>query len=54
LLFVKHKKDGDNDLAAYCKREGIKHALFENFAEALKVVQTVVNGEQTIDQVVSS
>jgi len=54
LLFVKHKRDGDNDLAAYCKREGIKHALFENFAEALKVVQAVVSGEETINQVVST
>jgi 2-hydroxy-3-keto-5-methylthiopentenyl-1-phosphate phosphatase len=53
LLFVKHKPDGDNDLAAYCKREGIKHVLFENFADAQKVVEAVVGGEQTIDQVVS-
>lgn len=54
LLFVKYKPGGENDLAAYCKREGIKHVLFENFAEALKVVQSVVAGEQTIDQVVST
>ena len=54
LLFVKHKVDGDNDLAAYCKREQIKHVLFRDFAEAIKVVEAVVNGEQTIDQVVST
>jgi 2-hydroxy-3-keto-5-methylthiopentenyl-1-phosphate phosphatase len=52
LLFVKQKPDGENDLAAYCRREGIKHVLFENFGEALKMVQSVVSGERSIEQVV--
>jgi len=47
VLFVKKKVDGDNDLAAYCTREGIPHILFADFAKALPVVQSVVEGKRT-------
>ncbi|KAJ7910282.1 HAD-like domain-containing protein [Mycena leptocephala] len=32
VLFVKQKDDGENDLAAYCTREGIKHIIFRDFS----------------------
>jgi 2-hydroxy-3-keto-5-methylthiopentenyl-1-phosphate phosphatase len=54
LLFVKSKEGGDNDLAAYCKREGLTHKLFEDFGKALPVVQSIVEGKQTIKDVTSS
>jgi len=54
LLFVKSKPGGDNDLAAYCKREGIRHVLFEDFKDALLVVRDIVNGNKTIADVVSA
>ncbi|KAJ6579381.1 HAD-like domain-containing protein [Mycena sp. CBHHK59/15] len=53
VLFVKQKDDGENDLAAYCRREGIKHILFRDFAQALKVVQAVVRGEKTPEEVLA-
>ncbi|KAF8878715.1 HAD-like domain-containing protein [Infundibulicybe gibba] len=53
LLFVKQKPDGENDLAAYCAREGIKHVLFEDFSKALPLVQSVVEGGRSIDQIVT-
>lgn len=52
LLFVKAKADGENDLAAYCNREAIKHVLFKDFSKALPVVQSIVNGAKTLDQVI--
>ncbi|KAH9478598.1 Pdp3-interacting factor 1 [Psilocybe cubensis] len=52
VLFVKTKLDGENDLAAYCQREGIKHVLFSDFSKALPVVQSVVEGKKTINEVV--
>ncbi|KAF8155689.1 HAD-like domain-containing protein [Crassisporium funariophilum] len=52
VLFVKTKSDGENDLAAYCQREGIKHALFSDFSQALPVVESIVKGSITIDEVV--
>ncbi|KAJ6537789.1 HAD-like domain-containing protein [Mycena capillaripes] len=53
VLFVKQKDDGENDLAAYCTREGIKHIIFRDFGEALKVVQSVVSGEKTPEEVLA-
>ncbi|KAJ7473787.1 HAD-like domain-containing protein [Mycena galericulata] len=53
VLFVKQKDDGENDLAAYCTREGIKHIIFRDFAQALKVVQVVVSGEKTPQEVLA-
>jgi 2-hydroxy-3-keto-5-methylthiopentenyl-1-phosphate phosphatase len=53
-LFVKSKTGGDNDLAAYCKQEGIKHVLFEDFTDALKVVRDIVDGKKTIAEVVQA
>lgn len=48
LLFVKRVPGCDNDLAAFCDREGIPHLLFEDFSGALKVVSQVVEGKLTI------
>ncbi|KAJ7038806.1 HAD-like domain-containing protein [Mycena alexandri] len=54
ILFVKQKDDGENDLAAYCNREGIKHIIFADFSQALKVVQAVVSGEKTPAEVLAA
>jgi len=52
VLFVKNdKEEGSNDLAEYCKLEGIKHILFKDFSQALPIVQSVVKGEKTVEQV---
>lgn len=52
VLFAKNDKPvGQNDLAEYAKREGIRHILFEDFSEALPIVQSVVKGEKSVDQV---
>ncbi|KAF5311005.1 hypothetical protein D9619_007738 [Psilocybe cf. subviscida] len=53
LLFVKTKEDGENDLSVYCEREGIKHHLIKTFGEALPVVQDIVEGRKTIQDVLS-
>ena len=37
VLFVKKKPGADNDLHAFCIREGIPHVLFEDFGRALGV-----------------
>jgi len=47
VLFVKQKEDGENDLAAFCTREGIPHILFGDFNRALGVVQNIVEGKIT-------
>ena len=43
VLFVKQKPYGENDLAAYCVKNGIKHILFEDFEAALAVEMEQVN-----------
>ncbi|EKM48449.1 uncharacterized protein PHACADRAFT_266359 [Phanerochaete carnosa HHB-10118-sp] len=48
VLFVKKKPGADNDLAAYCTREGIPHILFEDFHRALGVVSQVVEGRLSV------
>ncbi|KAF5343434.1 hypothetical protein D9758_011835 [Tetrapyrgos nigripes] len=50
VLFVKEKPYGENDLAAYCNNNGIKHILFEDFDGALVVVKDIVEGRKTIKQ----
>ena len=52
VLFVKTKDNGENDLATYCRREGIKHALFSDFFKVLPIVESIVDGRKTIDEVV--
>ena len=47
VLYVKQKPDGENDLAAYCTREGIPHILFEDFGHALRSVSAIVEGKTT-------
>jgi len=53
ILFVKQKDDGENDLAAYCTRLGIRHILFTDFSNALPIVQSVAKGEKSADEVLS-
>ncbi|EJD45323.1 hypothetical protein AURDEDRAFT_114161 [Auricularia subglabra TFB-10046 SS5] len=53
LLLVKAKAGGENDLAAYCRREGIPHVLFEDFRGALKVVMGIVSGDMTKEDVLA-
>ena len=45
VLYVKQKAGGDNDLAAYCTREGIPHIIFEDFSHALRSVGAIVEGK---------
>jgi len=54
VLFVKQKDDGENDLAAYCTKLGIRHILFTDFSGALPIVQSVVKGERSVDEVLSA
>jgi 2-hydroxy-3-keto-5-methylthiopentenyl-1-phosphate phosphatase len=52
VLFVKNDKpEGFNDLAAYVKKEGIKHILIKSFADARPIVEDIVTGEKTVEQV---
>ena len=53
VLFVKQKDDGENDLATYCTKSGIRHILFTDFSKALPIVQSVVGGEKSVDEVLS-
>lgn len=53
ILFVKQKDDGENDLATYCTRRGIRHILFTDFSKALPVVQSVVKGERGVGEALS-
>jgi len=54
VLFAKNDKpEGQNDLAEYAKREGIQHVLFKDFTDALPIVQSVVRGEKSVDQVLN-
>ena len=48
VLFVKLKENGESDLAKYCDNHGIPHILFNNFGEALDVVQSVVQGTESV------
>ncbi|KAG8748558.1 hypothetical protein FRC10_003692 [Ceratobasidium sp. 414] len=51
VLFVKNDKpEGENDLAAYCIKEGIGHILFRTFADALPIVRDVVEGRKTAEE----
>ena len=50
VLFVKKKPGADNDLHAYCVREGIPHVLFEDFGRALGVVRQVVDGKLSVQE----
>ena len=54
LLFVKTELDGENDLAVYCQREGIKHVVFDKFSDVLPVVDSIVKGTKTIQEVVQA
>ena len=49
--FVKTNDRGENDLASYCVREGIKHVVFTAFADVLPVLQAIANGQTTVENV---
>ena len=51
---MKTKLDGENDLAVYCEREGIKHVLFDNFSKVLPVVDSIVDGSKTIEEIIQA
>lgn len=54
VLFAKNDKpEGENDLTNYARREGIRHLLFKDFSEALPIVQSVVLGRKTVDDVLT-
>ncbi|KAI0676188.1 HAD-like domain-containing protein [Trametes maxima] len=48
VLYVKEKEGGDNDLAAFCRRENIPHLLFEDFTHALRSVSAIVEGRTSV------
>ena len=48
---MKTELDGENDLAAYCQREGIKHVKFDEFSKVVPVVDSIVKGTKTIQEV---
>ncbi|KAH9887943.1 HAD-like domain-containing protein [Cubamyces lactineus] len=50
VLYVKEKEGGDNDLAAFCRRENIPHLLFEDFTHALRSVSAIVEGKKTVQE----
>jgi len=54
LLFVKIKPEGDNDLAKYCRENNIKHVEFKSFDEAHKIVEEVVEGKRTVQEVLQA
>jgi 2-hydroxy-3-keto-5-methylthiopentenyl-1-phosphate phosphatase len=54
LLFVKIKENGENDLATYCREHGIKHVEFKSFHDAHAIVEEVVDGKRTVEQVLAA
>lgn len=50
VLFVKEKED-ENDLLEYVQKEGIRHVPFTQFGDALPIVESVVKGRKTVDEV---
>ncbi|KAI0367417.1 hypothetical protein BV20DRAFT_1045630 [Pilatotrama ljubarskyi] len=48
VLYVKQKEGGDNDLAAFCRRENIPHILFEDFNHALRSVSAIIEGKKSV------
>ena len=40
-----------DDLATYCTNEGIRHILFSDFSNALPIVEAIVNGKHTVEEV---
>ncbi|TFK19354.1 hypothetical protein FA15DRAFT_674514 [Coprinopsis marcescibilis] len=53
LLFVKEKPNGENDLAAYCQQQNIKHVMFNDFSQALPIVESIVDGYKTVEDVLA-
>jgi 2-hydroxy-3-keto-5-methylthiopentenyl-1-phosphate phosphatase len=50
VLFVKLKENGESDLANYCDNSGIKNIKFQNFSQALPIVQSIVAHTISIEQ----
>ncbi|KAJ2922289.1 hypothetical protein H1R20_g14793, partial [Candolleomyces eurysporus] len=53
VLFAKQKPNGENDLATYCKREGIKHLEITEFSQAIPILSSIVNGEKSVAEVMA-
>ncbi|RXW21851.1 hypothetical protein EST38_g3996 [Candolleomyces aberdarensis] len=53
VLFAKQKPNGENDLATYCTREGIKHLEISDFSQAIPVLASIVNGEKSVAEVMA-
>ena len=51
VLFAKQKPNGENDLATYCTREGIKHLEISEFSQAIPILSSIVNGEKSVREV---
>ncbi|THH03060.1 hypothetical protein EW145_g6563 [Phellinidium pouzarii] len=54
VLYVKTIEGNENDLHAYCTREGIKHVPFTDFSQALESVQSIVTGVRTKEEVLEA
>ncbi|KAJ9114924.1 hypothetical protein QFC20_001297 [Naganishia adeliensis] len=52
LLFVKEMANGDSDLAVYCKEQDIDHVPFKDFNKVLEVVKSVVQGQNTVREII--
>ena len=50
---MKQKDNGEDYLATYCTRLGIRHILFTDFSKALPIVQSVVKGGKSVEEVLS-
>jgi hypothetical protein len=50
VLFVKLKENGESDLAKYCDNLGIKNIKFQDFSQALPIVQSIVAHTISIEQ----
>lgn len=50
VLFVKMKENGESDLANYCDNMGIKNIKFQDFSQALPIVQGIVARTISIEQ----
>jgi len=50
VLFVKMMQNGESDLARYCDNVGIKNIKFQDFSQALPIVQRIVARTISIEQ----
>ncbi|MBW0478494.1 hypothetical protein O181_018209 [Austropuccinia psidii MF-1] len=53
-LFVKIKEGSGNDLAKHCERESIPHVKFGSFLQVKDIVQSVVEGNKKVQDVLKA